>query len=110
MYFFTTTGEYGKRTTESDELYSGKDNGWMAIPVWSWTSEMWDEIHSVAGNERYTLANHFSINVHDWVGSDSNAECAVCHLAPEDVGIRLLDIKPKSEQIQELMEQEYYYA
>jgi hypothetical protein len=106
MYFFTSTGEYGKRTDESDELYCHKEWRWMAIPTWHWTDDMWDEIHSVAGNERYALASHFSMGIHDWDGSDATAECNFCHLNPSDVGVRFLDITTK----QQLMEEEYYYA
>lgn len=106
MYFFTDTGEYGERTPESDELYSGKGTGWMALPTWSWTDAMWDEIHSVGGSERKPLATHFGMGIHDWDGRDADAECQFCHLNPEDVGVRFLDILTK----QQLMEEDYYYA
>ncbi len=105
MYFFTKTGEYGKRTPENDKEYEGK-GGWMAVPTWTWTEAMWDEIHSVAGSERYALASHFNIGIHDWDGRDAFAECDFCHLNPEDVGVRFLDIFTK----QQLMEEEYYNA
>ena len=106
MYFFVRTGEYGKRTDESDEMYCDKGLGWMAIPTWDWTDSMWDMIHSVAGNERYALASHFRMGIHDWDGRDASAECNFCHLNPEDVGVRFLNIFDK--QLMELMEEDYY--
>lgn len=105
FYYFTKDGEYGRNTNEAWEAMSGKD-GLMAIPTWSWTDPMWDTVHSVAGLERYELANHYSIGIHDWDGRDEYATCQVCHLHPEDVGVRFLSIFEK----QQLLEEEYYNA
>lgn len=105
MYYFTKAGEYGKYSPTNGQEYEG-ESVWMAIPTWHWSDEQWDVIHSVAGSERYELAQHFSMGIHDWDGRDAMAECQFCHLNPNDVGVRFLDIQTK----QELMEQEYYYA
>lgn len=83
MMFFTKDGAYGERTPETDEEYSGKGRGWMAIPVSHWTAEMLQRIADVDDEVRYKVATDFSIGVHKM-----NAvlmTCTTCGLAIEQL-------------------------
>ena len=106
MWFFTKDGAYGKRTPESDELYCDKNLGWMAIPTWSWTDSMWETIHSATNADRYAMASHLGMGIHNWLTRDDDEQCEMCCLTREQVGVKLLTLQQK----QELMEEEYYNA
>lgn len=71
QYYFHKQGGYGDRDTMTDITK------WdMIIPTSHWSADMWELIEATASKQRYHLATHFSINVHDMTTGSCN-ECGL---------------------------------
>jgi hypothetical protein len=76
QHYFTKSGEYNFRDKLPDDA-----TDWMIIPTDHWTLHMWEIIWNIDDDKRYSMAEHFSINVHRL----SNGKCKVCKLNAEQL-------------------------